>query len=359
MHEKNERSIMTQKDMRPAWQAVNSRPRIMLDTETIMENPMSIYEAGRVEVNEVDMSDITNGIDEVFDQAEARKMDLGPLDDYVMRELPKVCDATAEDVSGLIVGARFFAETDESLIERMRHAAIDAFARTRYTVELVDMDGAAIGTIATIKNVSDDRLAEAVGLTLKTFGYEITDDESDALKRTDPWNLSTIDRNILQHPVAVGQATKAEDRKWQMDHIGREAFMSPNIEAVMMNESRLDAYGEYGLNERKVGAITTFDHEANLPRDIGDGMVIGFDQPMFSVKIVDAVNDRAGGGRRIQDTLEANGAHGSFTETRVEVDDLNGDEDPWMGEEESDVSTEDVNPWQNIAMETTTGPEIS
>lgn len=347
-------------EMRPAWREMSRRPRIMLDTETIVDNPASIYNAVTVEVGERDISDVRQGIDLIFDRAESQEMDAAQLDEYLMAELPKVCDATAEDVDGIITDARFL-DTDRSsktLAERMRDATLEQFTKPEYTVDLVDGDGETIGRAATIKNVSDEDLATAVRNTLHAFGYEMDDDERGTLKRIDPWDFSTVEQAIEQYPVAVEGITLDRDRELQMGAMRDEAYKSTSIEAVMMAGGRLDAYGEYGLDGGRVGAITTFDHASNLPRHVGDGMVIGFDKPMLTTRIVDAVDEGPGSGQRIQATLEANGASGVFTDTRVEIDDASV-EDPWAGRDVEETTTE-VNPWQNV-QETPSmamGPEI-
>ena len=320
-------------DKRPAWQAMSRRPRIMLDTDTIEDNPTSVYNAAGVEVNEVGRADVKDAIGMVFDQAEKQKLDGAALDEYLMDELPKVCDATPEDIKEIIFDARFFdttpateylmdelskmedhtiedvenviggerfAEMDQpprSVADQLKDAVLSQFARSEYTVELTDENGETIGVAATLKNVDEENLPKAVEDTLNAFGYEVAD-------------------------------------------------------------GRLDAYGEYGLGESKVGAITTFDHAANVPRDIGGGMVIGFDRPTLTVRTTEAIGDEADSGQRIQETLEANGAHGSFTDTRVEVD--GADTDPWTGQEEASETMDGANPWQNIdaTAAMAAGPEI-
>lgn len=343
-------------DERPAWQAMSRRPRIMLDTETIMDNPVSAYSASGVEVNEIDRPDIKDAIDMVFDRALEQNLDFAPLDRFVMNALPKVCDATPEDASELIVDARFFdKQPEKEVIERMRDAAVDRFAKSEYSVELADENGETIGRIATIKNVNEENLSEVVEGTLHAFGYEIDDEEHGILKRLDPWNFSTIDQSIQQYPPAVEEDTLEKDRAWQMSKLRQEIFKSTSIEAMMTDGNRLDAYGEYGLDDHKVGAISTFDHEANLPRHIGNGTVIGFDQPMINLKTVDAVEEGEGSAQRIQEVLENHGAHGTFTDIRVEGE--NADvADPWPVED----TTVDVNPWQNIEASTAmaAGPTI-
>jgi hypothetical protein len=393
MHLKNERSIMAM-DKRPAWQAMSRRPRIMLDTDTIEDNPTSVYNAAGVEVNEVGRADVKDAIGMVFDQAEKQKLDGAALDEYLMDELPKVCDATPEDIKEIIFDARFFdttpateylmdelskmedhtiedvenviggerfAEMDQpprSVADQLKDAVLSQFARSEYTVELTDENGETIGVAATLKNVDEENLPKAVEDTLNAFGYEVADDERGTLRRIDPWNPTTVEKAIMDYPVAVDESTLEADRQCQMNDIRKEAFKTPDISAVMMADGRLDAYGEYGLGESKVGAITTFDHAANVPRDIGGGMVIGFDRPTLTVRTTEAIGDEADSGQRIQETLEANGAHGSFTDTRVEVD--GADTDPWTGQEEASETMDGANPWQNIdaTAAMAAGPEI-
>lgn len=369
-------------DKRPAWQAMSRRPRIMLDTDTIEDNPTSVYNAAGVEVNEVGRADVKDAIGMVFDQAEKQKLDGAALDEYLMDELPKVCDATPEDIKEIIFDARFFdttpateylmdelskmedhtiedvenviggerfAEMDQpprSVADQLKDAVLSQFARSEYTVELTDENGETIGVAATLKNVDEENLPKAVEDTLNAFGYEVADDERGTLRRIDPWNPTTVEKAIMDYPVAVDESTLEADRQCQMNDIRKEAFKTPDISAVMMADGRLDAYGEYGLGESKVGAITTFDHAANVPRDIGGGMVIGFDRPTLTVRTTEAIGDEADSGQRIQETLEANGAHGSFTDTRVEVD--GADTDPWTGQEEASETMDGANPWQNI-----------
>lgn len=381
-------------DKRPAWQAMSRRPRIMLDTDTIEDNPTSVYNAAGVEVNEVGRADVKDAIGMVFDQAEKQKLDGAALDEYLMDELPKVCDATPEDIKEIIFDARFFdttpateylmdelskmedhtiedvenviggerfAEMDQpprSVADQLKDAVLSQFARSEYTVELTDENGETIGVAATLKNVDEENLPKAVEDTLNAFGYEVADDERGTLRRIDPWNPTTVEKAIMDYPVAVDESTLEADRQCQMNDIRKEAFKTPDISAVMMADGRLDAYGEYGLGESKVGAITTFDHAANVPRDIGGGMVIGFDRPTLTVRTTEAIGDEADSGQRIQETLEANGAHGSFTDTRVEVD--GADTDPWTGQEESSETMDGANPWQNIdaTAAMAAGPEI-
>lgn len=381
-------------DERPAWQAMSRRPRIMLDTDTIEDNPTSVYNAAGVEVNEVGRADVKDAIGMVFDQAEKQKLDGAALDEYLMDELPKVCDATPEDIKEIIFDARFFdttpateylmdelskmedhtiedvenviggerfAEMDQpprSVADQLKDAVLSQFARSEYTVELTDENGETIGVAATLKNVDEENLPKAVEDTLNAFGYEVADDERGTLRRIDPWNPTTVEKAIMDYPVAVDESTLEADRQCQMNDIRKEAFKTPDISAVMMADGRLDAYGEYGLGESKVGAITTFDHAANVPRDIGGGMVIGFDRPTLTVRTTEAIGDEADSGQRIQETLEANGAHGSFTDTRVEVD--GADTDPWTGQEEASETMDGANPWQNIdaTAAMAAGPEI-
>ncbi|AVT45340.1 hypothetical protein C8077_05045 [Bifidobacterium adolescentis] len=381
-------------DKRPAWQAMSRRPRIMLDTDTIEDNPTSVYNAAGVEVNEVGRADVKDAIGMVFDQAEKQKLDGAALDEYLMDELPKVCDATPEDIKEIIFDARFFdttpateylmdelskmedhtiedvenviggerfAEMDQpprSVADQLKDAVLSQFARSEYTVELTDENGETIGVAATLKNVDEENLPKAVEDTLNAFGYEVADDERGTLRRIDPWNPTTVEKAIMDYPVAVDESTLEADRQCQMNDIRKEAFKTPDISAVMMADGRLDAYGEYGLGESKVGAITTFDHAANVPRDIGGGMVIGFDRPTLTVRTTEAIGDEADSGQRIQETLEANGAHGSFTDTRVEVD--GADTDPWTGQEEASETMDGANPWQNIdaTAAMAAGPEI-
>ena len=377
-------------DKRPAWQAMSRRPRIMLDTDTIEDNPTSVYNAAGVEVNEVGRTDVKDAIGMVFDQAEKQKLDGAALDEYLMDELPKVCDATPEDIKEIIFDARFFdttpateylmdelskmedhtiedvggerfAEMDQpprSVADQLKDAVLSQFARSEYTVELTDENGETIGVAATLKNVDEENLPKAVEDTLNAFGYEVADDERGTLRRIDPWNPTTVEKAIMDYPVAVDESTLEADRQCQMNDIRKEAFKTPDISAVMMADGRLDAYGEYGLGESKVGAITTFDHAANVPRDIGGGMVIGFDRPTLTVRTTEAIGDEADSGQRIQETLEANGAHGSFTDTRVEVD--GADTDPWTGQEEASETMDGANPWQNIdaTAAMAAGPEI-
>uniref|UniRef100_UPI00359C3040 hypothetical protein n=1 Tax=Bifidobacterium adolescentis TaxID=1680 RepID=UPI00359C3040 len=381
-------------DKRPAWQAMSRRPRIMLDTDTIEDNPTSVYNAAGVEVNEVGRADVKDAIGMVFDQAEKQKLDGAALDEYLMDELPKVCDATPEDIKEIIFDARFFdttpateylmdelskmeehtiedvenviggerfAEMDQpprSVADQLKDAVLSQFARSEYTVELTDENGETIGVAATLKNVDEENLPKAVEDTLNAFGYEVADDERGTLRRIDPWNPTTVEKAIMDYPVAVDESTLEADRQCQMNDIRKEAFKTPDISAMMMADGRLDAYGEYGLGESKVGAITTFDHAANVPRDIGGGMVIGFDRPTLTVRTTEAIGDEADSGQRIQETLEANGAHGSFTDTRVEVD--GADTDPWTGQEEASETMDGANPWQNIdaTAAMAAGPEI-
>lgn len=373
---------------------MSRRPRIMLDTDTIEDNPTSVYNAAGVEVNEVGRADVKDAIGMVFDQAEKQKLDGAALDEYLMDELPKVCDATPEDIKEIIFDARFFdttpateylmdelskmedhtiedvenviggerfAEMDQpprSVADQLKDAVLSQFARSEYTVELTDENGETIGVAATLKNVDEENLPKAVEDTLNAFGYEVADDERGTLRRIDPWNPTTVEKAIMDYPVAVDESTLEADRQCQMNDIRKEAFKTPDISAVMMADGRLDAYGEYGLGESKVGAITTFDHAANVPRDIGGGMVIGFDRPTLTVRTTEAIGDEADSGQRIQETLEANGAHGSFTDTRVEVD--GADTDPWTGQEEASETMDGANPWQNIdaTAAMAAGPEI-
>lgn len=347
-------------DKRPAWQAMSRRPRIMLDTDTIEDNPTSVYNAAGVEVNEVGRADVKDAIGMVFDQAEKQKLDGAALDEYLMDELSKMEDHTIEDVENVIGGERF-AEMDQpprSVADQLKDAVLSQFARSEYTVELTDENGETIGVAATLKNVDEENLPKAVEDTLNAFGYEVADDERGTLRRIDPWNPTTVEKAIMDYPVAVDESTLEADRQCQMNDIRKEAFKTPDISAVMMADGRLDAYGEYGLGESKVGAITTFDHAANVPRDIGGGMVIGFDRPTLTVRTTEAIGDEADSGQRIQETLEANGAHGSFTDTRVEVD--GADTDPWTGQEEASETMDGANPWQNIdaTAAMAAGPEI-
>ena len=373
---------------------MSRRPQIMLDTDTIEDNPTSVYNAAGVEVNEVGRADVKDAIGMVFDQAEKQKLDGAALDEYLMDELPKVCDATPEDIKEIIFDARFFdttpateylmdelskmedhtiedvenviggerfAEMDQpprSVADQLKDAVLSQFARSEYTVELTDENGETIGVAATLKNVDEENLPKAVEDTLNAFGYEVADDERGTLRRIDPWNPTTVEKAIMDYPVAVDESTLEADRQCQMNDIRKEAFKTPDISAVMMADGRLDAYGEYGLGESKVGAITTFDHAANVPRDIGGGMVIGFDRPTLTVRTTEAIGDEADSGQRIQETLEANGAHGSFTDTRVEVD--GADTDPWTGQEEASETMDGANPWQNIdaTAAMAAGPEI-
>ena len=337
---------------------------------------------------------VKDAIGMVFDQAEKQKLDGAALDEYLMDELPKVCDATPEDIKEIIFDARFFdttpateylmdklskmedhtiedvenviggerfAEMDQpprSVADQLKDAVLSQFARSEYTVELTDENGETIGVAATLKNVDEENLPKAVEDTLNAFGYEVADDERGTLRRIDPWNPTTVEKAIMDYPVAVDESTLEADRQCQMNDIRKEAFKTPDISAVMMADGRLDAYGEYGLGESKVGAITTFDHAANVPRDIGGGMVIGFDRPTLTVRTTEAIGDEADSGQRIQETLEANGAHGSFTDTRVEVD--GADTDPWTGQEEASETMDGANPWQNIdaTAAMAAGPEI-
>ena len=245
-----------------------------------------------------------------------------------------------------------------SVADQLKDAVLSQFARSEYTVELTDENGETIGVAATLKNVDEENLPKAVEDTLNAFGYEVADDERGTLRRIDPWNPTTVEKAIMDYPVAVDESTLEADRQCQMNDIRKEAFKTPDISAVMMADGRLDAYGEYGLGESKVGAITTFDHAANVPRDIGGGMVIGFDRPTLTVRTTEAIGDEADSGQRIQETLEANGAHGSFTDTRVEVD--GADTDPWTGQEEASETMDGANPWQNIdaTAAMAAGPEI-